>query len=785
MASNAKRITSLDELRDFMKGVTEWGMDYGTPEDKKVASLIAAERGFKQEDSFHVGRDYPTIELTQDGKGLTMVLRKYYEPVGLLSEEAQAIPVNISTGVRTWMQKEGKKTYRMVMTFARKWAKGSKYPYLIAARKNKLFFSAIPFDSHPWVQHFKTYTELYRNEALAVALGARGIILPGGEIDTPAQVDLKVPDGVIMLLKKSTGTKMGYYPGMWQVRLTFPFLKGLVIIWHDDNVKEFFNTDTMKLKRKVDGKTIREPIPARIVSSKMVAIANSDDLYSMRMSHQVGYLLKNTIKSKGGAWGVIPSLISNALVKENKDKGEHTQVDGYQIERVSIEELMPDFIRTLQSMGLPRQYMGTVQQIHAIAAEKADDGMKLRTGGKDLVDTVLLAARPVMGKMAMFAALPQSYVGMKVGWYSPPIGRNGPAQLSDHIGRVPFMAHGGGIQKIKWAGESPLLNTIMAVVEDITPDEQEREDAAKAEGKTYTRKDSPESAMIWKQISAMGADSDGDRLIVLTAQGLKMLKTAGLYIELNPEGFKAKNQYPGLNAWTEDMIAAFWEASTPRLGEVGKGDTITRDALDAYKSLMFDWKTYYRFALHGAGQVQVGVSAPKYYFNNPYFNLSPMAHKELRDAMEEDGIGSGRKFFGLLWDEAREKAESILSEFLPETMEIVTLRQGVHTINWKGGYSVFHDTLRGYSPEQGVDWPTVVRNAFFKQLMEHGIVAADVRKGLKGEKAELAHKLIRQYIRAYPHRINVWAWFLDERMTGVEKDTVLKTIGLPHEEKDS
>lgn len=811
--SNITRVTE-GLLAEHMKAVTKLHMDYGSPEDQLLRDSLVASDGFRQEGGYYVPRKHYTLEMVQGNTDFTkdnVHIRSYYEPVDLLSADTKTIPFNIGTSVRTWMQMEGKAAYKKVMRFVRKFMKEhSDYPHFIVGRKSKLYFSAIPFDDHPWVKHFKQYSELYRNELLAVALGARGITIKGNEIKTPKQIVDKVSDGVIMLLKKSTGARMGYYPGMWQFRMIYPFAKGLVIIWHDDSCEEYFNLDVLKLKMKVNGKQVIEPIPDTLKSDQMVAIANGDDMYEMRMSHQIGYLLKNTKSSKGGAWGIIPKLIANALVRENKDKTNHTQVRGYQVGRVSIEELMPDYIRTLRSAGLPMQFLGTVQQIQAhatqIAVRKAEASgtevekvISFKSTGKELIDTILLAARPVIGKMCMFAALTPESTKMDVGWYHPMAGReDAVSAFSDHIARVPFMAHGGGIQHIEWEGESPLLNTIMAIVESITPDEHEKEMDAKSKGEKYIRKDSAKSAKIWRQIMAMGADSDGDRLVIITAQGLKMLNTAGLYIEENPEVFKAKNQYRGLTDWTSDQTALFWETSTPILGEVGKGDSLTRDAIDAYKAEMFKWNVYYRFALHGAGQVQKGVSAPKYSFSNPYANLSPMTGSELRESMEEEGIGQGRKFRGMLWEPAAKIATELIAEFLPEEMEIVTLQTGpkFYRKDWKAnpkqngsqpkrsGIAELHYDLQGYSPEQGTDWPTVVRIGFFRQLTYHGITAQDVRKGLKGEKAETAQRLVREYIYKYPHRINVWAWFLDERMTGMPKDSILKIIGLPYEEPE-
>jgi len=326
------------------------------------------------------------------------------------------------------------------------------------------------------------------------------------------------------------------------------------------------------------------------------------------------------------------------------------------------------------------------------------------------------------------------------------------------------MAVGGGIQKIKWVGESPLLNTIICVIDDTKADWKQSEN--------------------WKIISAMGADSDGDRLIVLTAQGLKMMKGAGLDIITDPETFKAKNPYPGLTQWTPEQLLEFWCRSTPRLANVGKGDVITRDAIDMYKAGEMDWKFYQRFARYGAGEVQVGVSAPKYYFLNPNRALAPMTGKQLIDDMKERGVGQGRKFFGALWDDARERAEEYLAEYLPEVPEAIVLPKSLNETQWKDGYSAFHDEMRQFSPELGVDWPTYVRRAFVKQLNKEGIDNKDIIKGLRGMQAKYVHKMIVAYVRLYPHRMNIWCWLLDEKFTGVPKDVVLKVVGLPFEAKE-
>lgn len=792
-APKPSKLDRVLDLRSMIADATDFNADFFSPEDQKAQDEYVAEYGFKKPEgedgvSIYVGRMYPTLEIDPVTKKLKISMRLYHEPFGVLCKTVATIPVYISSSVSNILQQEKGRAYQRVIDFVTEWAKTSQYPHVIVPRKGKIFLSKMSFDEHPWVQHFAQHCEVYRNEALAVAFAARGIIIPGNTIKTPAQVALDVPDGVYLLLKKSTGEKLGYYPGMWQGRLTFPFVKGLMVVWHDDSITEFFNTDTVKLKMTTpEGKKVMESIPEYLTSDQMLYIANSDVLYDMRISHQAGYMLKNTIESEGGAWGDISKLIANAVVKEIADKTHKEQEDGYLIDRIAVEELMPDYIRTLVAAGFPRRFLGTIQQIQEHANNESSD-LKLKSAGRDMVDTILLAARPKIGKMAMFASLPKSYMGgMKVGWYKPDIGIfKGHGALSTLIGRVPFLAVGGGIQRVEWAGISPLPNTIIAIVEDITPSEHAKAAAAAERGEKYKRKDGKLSQKIWQQIMAMGADSDGDRLVIMTNQGEKMLMSAGLVINEHPQEFKTKLPYPGINGWTPEMIARFWIASTPRVLGIGQGDTPTRDANDLYKEGLITWETFQKIAVTFSAEVQLSASASKYWGRNAWLKHTPLQSNDIKKIVGDNSVGLGRKFHGLLWDEAREKAEAYVLEYLPEKMEIATIPegQGFFRQNWKGGYTEFHDALRGYSPDQGVDWPSVVRNAFFIQLTKNGITREDIKRGLKGKKLELVHQLIRKYIATYPHRINVWCWFLDERLTKVEKDKVLSVIGLPFEPKE-
>lgn len=782
---NAEQESAQNTVKAVMAYLTERSTEIGTMEDAADRNRIVLEgtwsTGGEHEGAYAYGRTKQVTAIFKDGMGrptqgqpisakmlALTTLTSNEPPCSLLDdEEFDAISVNISTPVRGSMASTSA-AYKTVGGFIVKEMQGTAYPHFIVGRKNRLTFSNTPFEELPWVQHFKEYSDLYRNELLAVVMNARGARLgEGKDLLTPEKIVSEVADGVIMLLTKSEGATLGIYPGCWQARVKYPFAKGLIVVWPDDSIKSFFNTDVIKLKRKLaDGSVLMEPIGDTINSDQILYIANSDEAFDIRLSHQIGYLLKNTMKSKTGAWGIMPDLIANALVNTSHDKTGAPQIAGYHVDAVSIEELMPDYIRYLKSAGLPQQYMASTQQI-VEAAMARNDEFKAKESGRDMLDTILLAARPKIGKMYMFVCLSAERTGMKPGWYHPAQAREQHELygLSNAVGRVPFMSVGGGVQKVKWAGKSPLPNVIMAIVNEDRKDKL--------------------SQKIWEEIQAMGADSDGDRLIILSNQGLRMMEGAGLQINRNPETFKAKNPYPGLTEWTQRQLFEFWCASTPRLAQVGKGDVITRDALDAYKSGMMDWETFQLFARYGAGEVQMGVSAPKYYFVNPNAALLPFSKKELVDSMKDEGIGQGRKFQGLLYDKARNRAEEMLQEYLNETPELVTIAKGKHRRDWKGGFGSFHEELRSFEPELGVDWPTYVRRAFFRVMAAQlGITAKELTKGLKRDQYEEVQKLVREYIYKYPHRLNIWAWMIDERYIGVPKDDALKVLGLPYEEQE-
>lgn len=633
----------------------------------------------------------------------------------------------LSSPLKRWLGADTKR-YAQFLSWLDSVMSQSENPHFVNARKGRILYSDKPRSEIEVCRTFETFSDVKRAEHEGQILTARGIPL-SGHIPMPKEITDPVADGCVWQLSKSEGAALGLEPGVYQHRSEKPFSKGTIHVAPTDDFMSFTNRESLKLK---------EPLPPTMEGGNIRLIADSARYYRMRVSHQMGYELRNT---GADAWGDIPQVI-----RKN-------------VEEMDITSMLPAEHRFLLSRGLPKEFL--------IAPQDRAKGLNFSEGEvkrdiEPLVVSMLRAARPVAAFMFMFMALDIKYVDRelfpKAGWYKP-AEVEPDNQMTNVIGRVPFLAFGGGMQDVEmaggWAGVSPLPNVIYAIVD---PNE------VAVEGSV--------SNIIQRQIASMGADVDGDRLFVVVESGLELLKGAGLSFTLDAPQLKCKNGYKGIEGWSKRDLMNLWCISTPRLMQVGTGDTIARHAVDAFKGGKLDLETYKGICEFSAGQVQVGVSAPKYDFKNPY--RSPMPLGEVKKLAESVG-GLGMEFAGALYNPAREVAERKITEFYSDVEHVKEVKVGIPGKRWEGGYSAFHTSLNNYDASSGIDWASYVRMTFRAQLQKLGI-----KKEEYGKHKLTIRKLVAQYIKDFPQNQYIWAWMLSDEFIQPESEgATLKVMGMP------
>lgn len=619
------------------------------------------------------------------------------------------------------------------------------FTHFIVGRKKRIIFGRKPFGQTDITRDFQN-VNINRAEHLGQLITARGIRCVGS-IATPELIDSLIADGVVMLLNTRQGAKLGLKAGVWQIRSINPYSKGTIVVM-DEVVDPFMNMDAIKVKP--------QNWPTQIEGKDIIAISNSANSYTMKFSHQLGYVFaENFAKAKGAIkpWGPLPRLIKA------------------QVSRDSVKATLPTEYSRLQSYGLPYEFFRKPEY---------------------LMDQLVRSMRPDICKLHMFVALPIERLDRE--WYDVPgvyMPEDGKGAEGRYMLRIPALAVNGAVQDLYYAdaegnpilasNPSSLRNVIIAAIhepkvsknadgEEVLdfPDDVEHGGAGR-------------SRIIWAMLAAMGADSDGDRVGRTLKDIDPILEAAGLKCTFDVPQFKQKNPYDGVDHWImpegfggdedHDRIEIYAQ-STPGLVNVGIGDVITQDCVDLLMEGHMKWSLYKKQCVAGAELVQAGVSSTKY--KNVPMNEFILDRFAINDLLKETGVERGYKLRGLLYKPAIDEIEKHLSEFFPAEGEFRDVTVTHKMREWEGGYRNFINRLATFDTQMGDIWITHVKESFKHELIRmacHGARSEAEKQQMKAKFTELyikgaARERIRGYvayfINKFPEMAHVWAWMLDE-----------------------